>query len=123
VEPNVAPKPASPAKAPRRRTAPPQAPTRAKGAKPKAAAPRKATPIKKVVAKAPEGAGPRAGTKGAAILALLERKGGSTLAAIMSAAGWQAHSVRGFLSTATRQYNVVIESTRRQDGVRVYSIK
>jgi hypothetical protein len=117
--PSVAPLQASPAKTTTRQQAATQAPTRA-NAKKQAKAKAKA-PAKKA-AKAPEAAGPRPGSKGAAILALLQRKGGSTLASIMSAAGWQAHSVRGFLSTAAKKYGVVIESSRRQDGQRVYSI-
>src|SRR5439155_25636302 len=42
----------------------------------------------------------RDGSKKANVLALLRRDGGATLQDLMSATGWQAHSVRGFLSGA-----------------------
>ena len=40
----------------------------------------------------------RDSTKKASVLALLRRPGGASLQELMSATGWQAHSVRGFLS-------------------------
>jgi hypothetical protein len=40
------------------------------------------------------------GTKKAQVLALLRRTQGATLAELVEATGWQAHSVRGFLSGA-----------------------
>jgi hypothetical protein len=45
----------------------------------------------------------RAGTKTATVLALLRGRGGATLADLMQATGWQAHSVRGFLSATVRK--------------------
>src|SRR6266446_3813897 len=58
-------------------------------------------------AKAPQQASPqektppaREGSKKAEVLALLRREGGATLPELMTATGWQAHSVRGFLSGA-----------------------
>jgi hypothetical protein len=40
----------------------------------------------------------RQGSKKAQVLALLERPDGASLKELMAATGWQAHSVRGFLS-------------------------
>src|SRR5437016_3183080 len=42
----------------------------------------------------------RKNTKQAQVVALLKRAGGVTLQHLMSATGWQAHSVRGFISGA-----------------------
>ena len=47
---------------------------------------------------------------------------GATLAEIMAAAGWQAHSVRGFISTADKKHGVKIESLKNESGDRVYRI-
>ncbi len=42
--------------------------------------------------------GPREGTKQQAVLALLRRDEGATIAQIMEATSWQSHTVRGFLA-------------------------
>lgn len=42
--------------------------------------------------------GPREGTKQQAVLALLRRDEGATIAQIMQATNWQSHTVRGFLA-------------------------
>jgi hypothetical protein len=63
------------------------------------------------------------GSKSAHVIALLEKSRGATLADLMRATGWQAHSVRGFLSgTLRKKMGLKIESTKRGDGERVYSI-
>ena len=63
------------------------------------------------------------GSKSAHVIALLEKSKGATLAELMKATGWQAHSVRGFLSgTLRKKMGLKIESTKRGDGERVYSI-
>jgi hypothetical protein len=41
----------------------------------------------------------------------------------MQATGWQAHSVRGFLSTAAKKQGLQIESTRNEAGQRHYRLK
>jgi hypothetical protein len=68
-------------------------------------------------------AGPRVGSKSAKVLALLARPNGATLADLMKATEWQAHSVRGFLSTASRKRGVGIESLKNGKGERVYRVK
>jgi hypothetical protein len=40
----------------------------------------------------------------------------------MEATGWQAHSLRGFLSTASKKRGLKIESTKPDAGDRVYRI-
>ena len=69
-----------------------------------------------------EGA-PRAESKGAKILELIGRPKGAILAEIMKATDWQAHSVRGFLSTAGKKRGLNIESTKNEAGDRVYRIE
>jgi hypothetical protein len=65
----------------------------------------------------------REGSKKAKVLALLQRPKGATLAEIMKATGWQAHSVRGFISGALgTKMGLTVDSDKRQDGERVYSI-
>ncbi len=65
---------------------------------------------------------PRAESKGSKILEMIGRPKGATLAEIMKATDWQAHSVRGFVSTAGKKHNVKIESSKNDAGERVYSI-
>ena len=66
---------------------------------------------------------PRAESKGAKILELIGRPQGSTLAEIMKVTQWQAHSVRGFLSTAVKRHHLYIESRKTEVGDRVYQTK
>jgi len=70
-------------------------------------------------------AGPRAraSSKKADILALLQRRGGATLEELMLATGWQAHSIRGFISGAIgKKMGLAVESAKREGGGRVYAI-
>jgi len=65
----------------------------------------------------------RTGTKNAIVLDLLRRKGGVSIPEIMSATGWQAHSVRGFLSGHVRKkLGKDVLSEKDDDGVRRYRI-
>jgi len=105
----------------------------------KAAAPKKGAPkgqktgkkARKVAAKAPgkkaskratrkEASGARAGGKKAEVIAMLQRKGGVTLDEIVKTTAWQRHTVRGFISILGSKHGMKIESTRREDGARVY---
>jgi hypothetical protein len=117
----VAPEKASPKKAATQKKGAPKGQQKAKGAKAKTAAPKKAAKATKKTAK-PErkAAAPRAESKGAKILDMIARAKGATLAEIMKATDWQAHSVRGFISTAGKKHNVKIESSKNDAGDRVY---
>jgi hypothetical protein len=99
------------------------------GAKAKAAAPKKAVragaKASKKAAKpsaAKNAATPRAESKGAKILEMIARTKGATLAEIMKATDWQAHSVRGFILTAGKKRGLKIESAKNDTGERVYKI-
>jgi len=89
----------------------------------KAPAPKKAAKATKKAAK-PERktAAPRAESKGAKILEMIARAKGASLAEIMKATDWQAHSVRGFISTASKKHGVKIESSKSESGDRVYHL-
>jgi len=97
----------------------------AKGAKAKAAAPKKVAKAGKKAAKPArkkEASAPRAESKGAKIIDMIGRAKGATLAEIMKATDWQAHSVRGFISTAAKKHSINIESSKNEAGDRVYKI-
>ena len=90
---------------------------------------KKATPAKKRAkgAKAAQPVktepGAREGSKTEKVLDLLKRAGGASLKDIMRATDWQAHSVRGFISgTLGKKMGLKIESTKREDGERVYTL-
>jgi len=65
----------------------------------------------------------RDGSKKARILSLLKQSNGATLPDLMSATGWQAHSVRGFISGhLVKRMGLKVNSTRRSGGQRSYHI-
>ena len=62
-------------------------------------------------------------TKADQILALMKQPSGATLKTIMAVTGWQAHSVRGFVSgQLVKKMGLRVKSSRR-DGERTYVIK
>ena len=66
----------------------------------------------------------RQGSKTAKFLDLLKRSGGATGADLMKATGWQAHSVRGFISGVLgKKMGLTVASTKAADGERRYSLK
>jgi hypothetical protein len=62
-------------------------------------------------------------TKRERIIALLKRPEGATLKTIMSATGWQAHSVRGFISAQLTKKSALKVKSFKRDGERVYRIR
>lgn len=91
-------------------------PTTAKSAK-------KATPAKKGAKGRQKPAGARQGSKTAKVVDLLKRSGGATLKEILQTTGWQAHSVRGFISGHLRKKMGLSVHSFRRDGERVYALK
>src|SRR5271166_953059 len=110
---HVAPTKAGSKKAATQKKGTPKGQKTAKGAKAKAAAKKAARPERKATA-------PRAESKGAKILGMIARAKGATLAEIMKATDWQAHSVRGFISIAAKKHSIKIESSKNDAGDRVY---
>lgn len=72
-----------------------------------------------VASKAP--ASPPAPSKLDLLATLLAREGGASLADMMDATGWQAHSVRGALAGALKKRGLAITSAKTE-GVRRYAI-
>jgi hypothetical protein len=62
------------------------------------------------------------GIRTAQILGLLKKPGGATLQNLMNATGWQAHSVRGFLSGVVRKKMGLSLRSERREGAQVYSL-
>lgn len=68
----------------------------------------------------PTTAAPKLPTKRALVLALLARDDGATLSELMTATGWQAHSVRAVL-TGLRKSRIMLEKSIR-DGATCYQM-
>ena len=84
---------------------------------------KKAKPARKARAKKPadKPKEDRANKK-AEVIAMMKRAKGATLAEIMEATGWQAHTVRGFVSLLGSKRVEKIESSKSAYGERTYKI-
>ena len=56
------------------------------------------------------------------LTSLLSRKDGATLADLMAATAWQAHSVRGAIAGALKKKRGLTIVSQKIDGLRVYSL-
>ncbi len=66
----------------------------------------------------------RQGSKTGTLLALLESAKGASLDEMMKASGWQAHSIRGFLSAAVKKkLHLKLMSEEDDKGTRRYRVK
>ena len=97
-------------------------PVAATPAKAAPATKKKATKPAKKAVKKPTAKTPGRETKGGTVIAMISRKGGATAAELLKATGWQAHSLRGFLSVANKKGLAKIASARNEAGDRVYSV-
>ena len=98
-----------------------------KAAKAPKATPQKAAkvakPAKAKATKAPKPAKAAKETKGTSkkdqVLALISRKNGASLDEIMTATGWQKHTVRGFIAILGKK-GTKVESFKSEAGARTY---
>jgi hypothetical protein len=65
----------------------------------------------------------RNGTKAALIVEMLRAPAGATIAGMMSATGWQSHSVRGFLAGSVRKRLKLNLISEPSDKGRIYRVK
>jgi hypothetical protein len=85
---------------------------------------KKGSPAKKAPKGGKKAGSTREGSKSARIVDLLKQPGGATAKELMKITGWQAHSLRGFLSgTVSKKMGLTVVSTKGDDGERTYSIK
>jgi hypothetical protein len=84
----------------------------------------KTKPFKKRPKATKKAGAARDGSKTAKVLDLLKRPHGVTLKELMKATGWQAHSVRGFLSGSVgKKMGMAVTSAKGKEGERTYSVK
>ena len=95
----------------------------AQGALPKVTSKRAASQKKDVPKDQTVAKGKAAVPKQTKVLEMISRAKGATLAELMQATGWQAHSIRGFISgTLGKKLGLSVDSGKREDGERVYSL-
>jgi hypothetical protein len=98
--------------------------TSAPQAKGKRTASKKAKPAKKARRPKKPASKPTANrnNKKAEVIGLMKHAKGATLAEIMTSTGWQAHTVRGFVSILGSKGGEKIESSKNDAGERTYRI-
>ncbi len=72
---------------------------------------------------APKPPTPRAGTKQAMLISLLQAPEGTTMEAMITATCWTPHTLRGAMSGALgKKLGLIVTSAKEGDGARVYRI-
>ena len=72
---------------------------------------------------APKPPPPRAGTKQALLISLLQAPEGATMEAMITATCWKHHTLRGAMSGALgKKLGLIVTSAKEGDGARVYRI-
>jgi hypothetical protein len=92
-----------------------------KAAKPAKKQP-KAAPAAKKAAKKAEPKAPRADSKKAEVIKMLQRKNGASNQEIQKATDWQPHTVRGFIAGTLKKAGLVAESFKTDAGERRYRL-
>jgi Protein of unknown function (DUF3489) len=88
-----------------------------------AKATKKATRTKKAPTVEPQAKATHEPSKTDTIIKMLTQPGGASLNVLMDATGWQAHSVRGFVSgTLGKKMGLTVVSAKNENGERSYSI-
>lgn len=64
----------------------------------------------------------KATTKSHQIVILLSRPNGASIAELIKATSWQAHSVRGFMAGTLKKKGMEVTSAREDDKARRYRI-
>jgi len=88
----------------------------------KGAKPAKKAKAAKKVAKKTAGKATERNNKKAEVIEMMKRAKGVTLAEIMQATGWQAHTIRGFVSILGSKGGERIESSKSASGERTYKL-
>jgi len=82
------------------------------------------SPISTAASKNPEKQKKTSSTKAETILTLLRSKRGASIEQLQQASGWQAHSVRGFLSgTVRKKLGLTLVTETGKDSLRRYRIE
>jgi hypothetical protein len=82
---------------------------------------KKTTKVTKPAAKTPARKQPT--TKAGQIVELLSRPAGASIAEMMKATGWQAHSIRGFMSGHLKKLGRSVQSGLDEGGTRRYRME
>jgi hypothetical protein len=102
---------------------PAKKPPKTRASKPKPMRATKGKPAHLAADRSQAGKKPAATSKQARVIDMLQSSAGTTIAAMMHATGWQAHSVRGFLAGVVRKKLKLKLNSEKVDGDRIYRVE